>query len=131
MKSLILVPFSIFMVFKKGTLWMAFSPQTRPNCTGESYRTRPCRDPAFHEIIVITVKLGPSVFLNVIFPMEIGELSVCSAFLCAMFYIPFFTYHVLHQTLLPLLHSSSNREFHNYAAARRESGCSATGSKDI
>ena len=61
-----------FHGFQKGTLWTTFSPKQAPKPSTPNDRERPCRDPAFHETIVITVPLGPSVFKNIIFSMKIG-----------------------------------------------------------
>ena len=41
------------------------------------------RDPAFHETILVIVPLRPTVFLKVVFWLEIEPFSFCSVFLCA------------------------------------------------
>ena len=66
-----LVPFPIFMVFKKAPLGHHFRAAGRQQPSPPKYGERPCRDPAFYETTVILVSLGPSVFKNIIFSIEI------------------------------------------------------------
>ena len=61
-----------FLDFQKGSRLMTFFIKKLNLATLLSWAGRPCRDPAFHETIVITVPLGPSVFKNVILSIEIG-----------------------------------------------------------
>jgi hypothetical protein len=61
-----------FLDFQKGSCLITFFVKKLNLATLLSWAGRPCRDPAFHETIVITVPLGPSVFKNVILFMEIG-----------------------------------------------------------
>ena len=56
-----------FQDFQKGTFWTPFSATKAPKSPSVSRAGRPCRDPAFHGTIVITVPLGPSVFEKFIF----------------------------------------------------------------
>ena len=81
-----------FRGFQKGTLWTTFSPKWTKKKKYPSDPGGPSRDPAFHETTVILMPLGPSVFLNIIFSIEIGYFSVFAAFLCAMLYMPFLFY---------------------------------------
>ena len=67
-----LMPFSIFMVFQKAPFGHHFRAAGRQKPSAPKYGERPCRDPAFHETIIIFVPLGPSVFKNIIFSIEIG-----------------------------------------------------------
>ena len=62
LKSLILVPFSIFWVFETITFEDHFGPQRLQRSSTPVEGERPFRDPAFHEAIVITVPLGHRVF---------------------------------------------------------------------
>ena len=64
---MILVPFSIFGIFKKAPFGRPFQPPRLQAGTGKSASRRPCRDPAFHETIVITMPFGPTGFLKVVF----------------------------------------------------------------
>ena len=61
LKSWILVPFPIFMIFTKASFGTPFSAKCRSKFLTGSRAGRPCRDPGFHETIVILVPLGPSV----------------------------------------------------------------------
>ena len=61
-----------FQDFQKDTFRTPFSATKVPKSPSVSWAGRPCRDPAFQETIVITVPLGPSVFKNIIFSIEIG-----------------------------------------------------------
>ena len=61
-----------FLDFQKGTIWTPFSATKAPTNPNVSWAGRPCRDPAFHETIVILVPLGPSVFKNTIVSIEFG-----------------------------------------------------------
>ena len=61
-----------FQVFQKGTFSTPFSTTKAPKSPSVSRAGPPCRDPAFHETIIITVPLGPSVSKHVICSMEIG-----------------------------------------------------------
>ena len=81
------VPFMIFWVFKKTPFEDHFGPQKLQKSNTPVEGERPFRDPAFHEIIVITVPLGPSLFQNIIVSMMLGYFSVFTAFLCDMFYM--------------------------------------------
>ncbi len=92
LKSWFWVSFSIFMVFKKASFGRPFRPSRRQNPSPPKYGERPFRDPAFHETTVILMPLGPSVFKNIIFSMTMGYFYVFSAFLCAMFYMPFLSH---------------------------------------
>ena len=76
-----------FLDFFKGSRLMTFFVKKLNLATLLSRTGRPCRDPAFHETIVITMPLGPAGFFKIIFSIEIGSFSICSTFLCAMFYI--------------------------------------------
>ena len=58
-----------FHDFQKGTLWTTFSHKVSILAVTCSRFGRPCRDPAFHETIVSTVPLGPSVFQENILSM--------------------------------------------------------------
>ena len=60
-KMWLLVPFSIFMVFKKAPFGPPFRPSGRKKRSPTSDPRRPSRDPVFHETIVILVPFGPSV----------------------------------------------------------------------
>ena len=60
-----------FRDFQKDTFWTPFSATKAQKKLTVSWAGRPCRDPAFHETIVITVPLGPRVIKGVIFSMEI------------------------------------------------------------
>ena len=91
-KSCFLVPFSIFMVFKRAPFGQPFRPSRRQKPSPPKYGERPFRDPAFHETTVILVPLGPSVFKNIIFSMMIGYFSVLGVFSCAMFYMSFLSH---------------------------------------
>ena len=81
------VPFSIFMVFIKAPFGGPFHHKRRKIRSSPNDPGCPSSDPAFRETIVITMPLGPSGFLKVIFPTAIGSFSVFPASLCAMFYI--------------------------------------------
>ena len=61
-----------FLDFQKGSRSMSSFIKKLSLATLLSRSGRPCRDPAFHEIMVITVPLGPSVFKNIIFTIEFG-----------------------------------------------------------
>ena len=61
-----------FQDFQKSTFWTPFSATKALKSPSVSQAGRPCRDPAFHESIVITVPFGPSVFFNDIYSMKIG-----------------------------------------------------------
>ena len=50
---------------------------------------RPCRDPAFHEYIVIIVPLGPTGFLKVTLGLEIDPILFFSVFLLAIGHLTF------------------------------------------
>ena len=58
--------------FQKGTLWSTFSHKVSTFAMTVSGFGRPCRDPAFHETIVIIVPFGPCVFTEPFFSMKIG-----------------------------------------------------------
>ena len=83
-KKLVLGTMFDFHGFQKGTLWTTFSHKVSTFAVTVSWFGRPCRDPALHETIVITVPFGPGGFQKVICSMEVGSFSVFSAFLCAM-----------------------------------------------
>ena len=70
-EQILLVPFSIFMVFKKAPFGHHFRAAGRQKPSPPKYGERPCRDLAFHETIIILVPLGPNVFKNIIFSIEI------------------------------------------------------------
>ena len=53
---------STFMIFKKEPFGRPFRPSRRQKTPPASHQTALCRDPVFHETIVITVPLGPGVF---------------------------------------------------------------------
>ena len=53
-----------FHAFQKGNLWTTFSYKVSALAVTFSWFGRPCRDPAFHETIVITVPFGPNAFLR-------------------------------------------------------------------
>ena len=53
--NLILVQFSIFEVFQKGTFGVTCSFKVVSKSPSVSWAGRPCRDPAFHDTIIITV----------------------------------------------------------------------------
>ena len=90
--SWFLVTFSIFMGFKKAPFGRPLRPsrlqkQATPN-DWDPFR----RDPAFHEAIIITVPLGPSVFLNVIFRWRLAKfqfrlLFFVLCYICHFYYI--------------------------------------------
>ena len=61
-----------FRDFQKGSRLMTFLIKKLNLATLLSWARCSCRDPAFHETMVITVPLGPRVFKNVIFSIEIG-----------------------------------------------------------
>ena len=84
------------MVFKKAPFGHHFRAAGHQKPSPPKYGERPCRDPAFHETIVILVPLGPSVFSNIIFSIEIDKFPVFYAFLCALFYMSFLS-HLLKQ----------------------------------
>ena len=48
-----------FRDFQKGNFWTPFSAPKALQGSSVSWAGRPCRGPAFHETIVITVPLGP------------------------------------------------------------------------
>ena len=73
------------MILKKAPFGHHFRVAGHQKPSTPNSGERPCRDPAFHETMVIAVPLGPSSFLKVILSMEIGTFSVLVAFLCAMF----------------------------------------------
>ena len=106
MKSWFLVPFSIFMVFKKAPFGRPFRPSRRQKPSPPNPGERPFRDPAFHETTVIHVPLRPSVFKNIIFSMMIGYFSVFSTFCCAMFYMSFFSHLLKHLRKRPAVEPS-------------------------
>ena len=81
-----------FRDFQKCTSWETVSRKRSKKGFPGKYADCPGNDLAFHETIVITVSLGPSVFFNFIFSMEIGYCSFCSVFSCAMFYMPLLFY---------------------------------------
>ena len=56
------------------------------------YGERPCRDPAFHETIVILVPLGPSVFLNIVFRSKLTNFQFFLLFFVLCFICHF--YHI-------------------------------------
>ena len=56
-----------FQDFQKGTLWATLSHKVYTFAVTFSHFGRPCRDPAFHETMVIIAPLGPSGFQKVIF----------------------------------------------------------------
>ena len=60
-EQLNLVPFSIFMIFKKATFGHHFRVEGRQGSSNKKASWRRDRDPAFRETKVITVPLGPSV----------------------------------------------------------------------
>ena len=60
-----------FKDFQKGTSWDTFSRKRSKKVFPRKYADCPKSDPAFHETIVITLPLGPSVFFNIILSMEI------------------------------------------------------------
>ena len=62
LESWIVVPFVIFRFFKKAPFGHHFLPKSFQRRGTSSWWKRPCRDPAFHETIVITVLLGPTFF---------------------------------------------------------------------
>ena len=61
-----------FKDFQKGTSSDTFSSKRSKKTFLGKYAACPGSDPAFHETIVITVPLAPSVKKNIIFSMEIG-----------------------------------------------------------
>ena len=91
-KNWFVVPFSIFIVFKKAPFGQPFRQSRRPKTPPASHRTAPCHDPVFHKTILINVPLGPNGFKKVIFPTEIGSLSMSFCFsLCYVLYNMFIT----------------------------------------
>ena len=64
-----------------------FRPSRRQKRSLVSHRAAPCRDPAFHKTIIITVPFGPSVFEKVIFSLKIGSTSVfvCVSLCCVLY----------------------------------------------
>ena len=69
-----------FHGFQNGTLWTTFrriklQKQAAPNDSDP-----PCRDPAFHETIVITLPLGPSVFKTTFFRLIILQSNFADYF---------------------------------------------------
>ena len=87
--NLILVPFSIFGVFQTGTFGATCSFKVVSKSTSISWAGRPCRDPDFHETIVITMPFGPNGFSKVVFGSRLTHVQVFSVFLCAISYLAF------------------------------------------
>ena len=98
LNKLSLLPFSIFGIFQKGTVWTTCSHKVFTFAVSCSGFGRPCRDPAFHETMVITMPFGPSVFFNHL-SMESGLLIVFCAFLCATFLYTLFITSVHNTTV--------------------------------
>ena len=69
-----------FLDFQKGTFGALFSRNRPHKNDNPELRERPCRDPAFHKTIVITVPLGPTGLKKIILSMEMCSFSVCSCF---------------------------------------------------
>ena len=87
------VPFSIFRIFKKAPFGHHFRVAGRQKPMTPNSGERPCRDPASHETILITVPFGPSVFFNVIFFDEDWLTFRFNCFsLCYVLYAIFITF---------------------------------------
>ena len=67
LKNWIWIPVLDFQDFQKDTFRTNFSAQKVIQNNDPSYQERACRDPAFHETIVITIPLGPTGFYKVFF----------------------------------------------------------------
>ena len=66
-ENLILVSFPIFEIFKKAPFGRPFPLKSRLSVTRRVRESRPCRDPTFHHAIVITMPLGPTGFLKLVY----------------------------------------------------------------
>ena len=69
--------------------WTPLSSKNIPKGMTPNCGTRPFRDPAFHETIVITVPLGHRGFFKYFSFDGFGSISVFVAFRCALFYTTF------------------------------------------
>ena len=67
--------------FSKGTFWTPSSAKKLPAITGKISGRRTCRDPAFHEPMVIVVPLGPTGFQKLVLGLKIEPFS----FFCVLF----------------------------------------------
>ena len=86
------------MIFKEAPFGNHLRPKKLQSSSTPVEGERPCRDPAFHDTIVITVPMGTTVFLKVVLLFEIDPFSFFSVFLCAIFYPTFVSlFFVIHQ----------------------------------
>ena len=82
-----LVPFLIFMVFKKAPFGQHFRQRRRNKRSAPNGPGRTSTDPDFHEIIVITVPFGPDVFfLNHLFDKDLLIFGFFYFCLCYVLY---------------------------------------------